>query len=1018
MFNNIIRWFVENKSFSSLMMVLIISSAFILTPKLNKKIFPDTQLQGFIVQSVYPGASSSQIEQQICQPIENIIKIQQHIWKVTSTISNHACKITVLINKRSATKHIVSQVNTALKGVTFPKQASQPLAQQIVLQDYVARLIIYGDTQHANLYNTSKLVINDLNNIGIWDINYEVPINLNTLIEISRPNLEKYNISISQIAEKIKQFNTRIASGSIESSTGEILINSVNTQTQTLSDIVLGSNESGAVLKLGDIASFKTHQLTTHRTTYYDRFPSINLVINQGENSDLAQLSNQLQTYISNKKLPNGLNLDIDGDASIFFNARINMLIENALFGLVLVFFTLILFLNGRLALWVTLGIPISFAGTLSLMFFLDQSLNMISTFAFLLVLGIIVDDAIVVAESIYSKQTKYLKGQEGAISGATAVAKPVIYAVITTILMFSPLLFIPGTDGDLIRPIPVVVITALLLSLVECFLILPAHLSYQSHPTLQTVAQKSPSVIGPYIKEGYQKLLSALLGWRYSILALFCIIFMVTIALMNSGRIKVTLFSTVESDEAFATLELPYNTPFKTTSLAIAQIEDAALELQGELFNAYGAHQIQHIRSYPAAFGDHSAMIHLTFPSRNERFLSTEEVAKLWKEKVGIIPGVEKLEFDASFNRPGPSINIQLSSSNHQQLYEATQELQRYLSEYPACYGIQNNIKQTSIEVDVALKESASKYSLNLEHIVATVREAFNGIKIVAPDSYPETLLIRLPANERNSLWHLEQLRIPTMKGQWVPLHHIATLRFKRVESEITRYNFQRSINVQSFVDSSKNSSSQVMENLTQRFLSKLPIYYPDVSWQPAGSLEMKENTQQTLFIGFLVAMIIMIILLTSLFKSIILTFIVLSAIPFGFIGAILGHGIFNMDITIWSIAGMIAVSGIVVNDNVVLISCINSKKHADLSLLQAIVRGSSERFRPIFLTTLTTIMGLLPIMFENSWEAQFIIPMVISIGFGVLFATLISLILVPCLYLIYNDCIVQRPYTHKLNS
>lgn len=1013
--NTLIRWFAENKTVANILMVLIVGAALIVTPKISKKIFPEAQLQGFLVTSAYPGASANEIEKTLCIPIENTLRRIDGIWIVLSTIKNQACVVTIYLEKSNIKQKVFSQVESALKGIDVPQNAIRPIAKDLAIEDYVARLIVHGNAKFSDLHNQSKSIIQDLNNLGIQDIKHETPLELNTLIEIPRINLEKYLITFPEIVDAIRKNSQTYSSGEIDSADGKLSIQSVGSvhNTNDLSEIILRSQDNGAQLRLGDIANIKSHQATSNRHMYYDGKPAVNLIVNQGKNANLTEVSKKLHEYIENKnaRLPANIKLTIDGDASVFFNARIMMLAENAIYGLIFVFITLLLFLNARLSLWVTVGIPISFAGALVVLYFSGYSLNMISTFSFLIVLGIVVDDAIVVGESVYDSQENFIRGTEGAVQGSIAVAKPVFYAVLTTIIMFMPLLFIPGTDGQLLRTIPIVAIATLIFSLVECFLILPAHLAHQSKTkkadnTFSKINKMFSSFVDKNLKSAFSKLLNIALQWRYAVVASFVIITSISAALVASGWINVRFMSTVEADEAFVTVELPQGSPFAQTQNVVKRIETAALDLQKELRQEYGSEQILHMRTYSAPFGDHSAQIFLAFPSRDERKLSTEEVAKRWREKVGEIPEVRKIEFAASFNKPGPAIDIQLSSANRNQLIAATQDLQRNLYAYPATYAIQNDIKHGNQEVDITLKDNASGYNISIEQVALVINQAFNGMRVSPVDeNTDETLLLRLPENERNTLWHLEQLKVPSKNAGLIPLHHIAELNFKTGESEIIRYNFKRSVNVEAYVDESQTPSAQIIEDLEERFLNQLADKYPDVSWQPAGALLIKQDTQQTIVVGSSIALLLMFLLITMLFKSATQTLIVLSAVPFGLVGALLGHGLFNLDITIWSIAGMIAVSGIVVNDNVVLIAFINEQKELLNSVKDAVLDASVQRFRPILLTSLTTIMGLTPIMFEKSWEAQFIIPMVVSIGFGVLFATFVSLVLVPCLYMLYND-------------
>ena len=735
--------------------------------------------------------------------------------------------------------------------------------------------------------------------------------------------------------------------------------------------------------------------------------------------------------------MPPGVSLTTMKDESVILRGRIELLTENAYLGLGLVLIVLALFLKPKLAAWVSLGIPISFMGGFWLLPLFDVSINMISLFTFILVLGIVVDDAIVVGENIHIYLKRGLSGVDAALEGAYQVAKPVIFAVLTTMVTFSPMILVEGALGKIWKIIPVVTILVLMFSLIESLTILPAHLA---HMKINEAKKKNRfsqwwsdiqmgihNWLQGFIKNKYTPVLELALKNRGNTVAIAISIFILTVGLVASGFIRFNFFPPLEADIVIAGVEYPEGTPVSLTKVGLDQIEKSAYKLKDSLEVLYPETKIfinmvstagdQPIKPQSARgpgnldatfFGSHLAECVIELAPGEERPISTVEISKIWRELTGPIPGVKQVTFDSDLFTTGAPIEIQLSSVNREDLKAVTNSLKDKLQTYAGVFDIKDSFSAGKDEIKLNLLPEAQNYGITMASLARQVRQAFYGDEVqrVQRGRDEVKVFLRYPKDERVSLNNLEQMNVRVGNNVEVPLGQVAQGELSSGYSTITRTDRKRSISITADVDLSEANANEILAKFESEHIVPILLDYPSVNYSFEGEQREQRDTLSSLFKNFALALFVVYVLLAVPFKSYLQPLIIMSAIPFGFTGAVIGHIIMGMNLAVLSIIGIVALSGVVVNDSLVMVDFINRYKRDDgKTSLEAALAAGPRRFRPILLTSITTFVGLFPLLIEKSVQAQFLIPMAISLAYGVLFATLITLILVPTSYLIIED-------------
>ena len=1025
-----IQWFVNNPVAANLFMISVFILGLLTIPDTRMELIPNVSLERIGIQTLLPGATVETVEATVCKPIEQRIYDIPGTLDLTSTAYEGLCSITLDVADGFVTKNILDEVKNRIQSSdALPKDAGTPEIKELNVRNRVAKLILYGDSNYSDLAKIMRKVRKDLlefDNISIIDLE-DIK---QSRIEINVPshNLEKYDVTFSQINSLITQQSNQLPGGSLKTQEGNVLITSNEQQenSEGFKNIVILSNSDGAEIKLKDIASITDNRYSHEYQASFDNKPAVSIDIYRIGDQNIMDIAESLNSYIASAKIPDNMYLHVWQDDSKHFKSRIDLLLDNAFTGLLLLFIVLLLFLNTRLSFWVSLGIPVSFFGSLFFMPFFDVSINVISLFAFILVLGIVVDDAVVVGESVHQQNELGNYGAAGALEGTYQVYKPIFFAIATSIVAFLPLLFLPGPEGKLMQAIPIVVILTLIFSLLESVYILPAHLSGNKpapnkKPNFFIKIQNGFSnTLDRFINKIYQPLLIRSLHNKGLVIIGFSLVFVIFMVVVSTGWMRVALFSAIEADVVIANLTFPEGSPRHKTETAIKQLVTAANQLTEETTHE-STPTILHSYSVIGPKNkisnqdldknlDHSAQVTLELSSSNNRQYSGQELATRWRELTGPISDIEKIKYSSSLNPAKPDINIEFSGYDLIQLKSAADKLKEVLAEYDGAYDIRDSISSAKQQANISLQNNAVALDLSLEQVLSQVHNAYQGsdVQNIQTQDDEINVWLGLPEDERSSMWYLENLPIKLPNGQYVSLSSIANINYQPARNHIKRYEQQRIVSVSAYIDSEKNSISHIKDELQSITLNQIISDHPELRWNTAGQQKSIASFLKILTKGYLVAILVMYLMMAILFGSYSQPLLVLFAIPFGLLGSLVGHLFLNLELTLWSFVGMVAVSGVVVNDNLVLMSYINGQREKGHSVFIAVCDAGKKRFRPILLTSLTTFVGLTPLILETSIQAQFLIPMAVSLAFGVLFATFISLLLVPATYLLLDQWLI----------
>ena len=1039
---NIIRWFILNTVAANLLMVFIIIAGIFTLSRLRMEVFPDITIPIINVSVVYPGASPEDIEESICVKVEEQVQGINGLKRITSSSNEGYGSINIEVENGYDIDEVKDEVKSQVDAITsFPDDAEKPTIRSFDGQPEVITIAVHGHVDEASLLNIAEKVrdeVSELPNITQTRLGKK-PREIS--IEISENTLQKYGISFDYVANKIRTSSMDVPGGAIETYDGEILIRSKG-QAYTGEEfgiIPVLSLADGSTVFLRDIAEIVDGFQDVEYDIKFNSEPALLIRVYRTGEQNALDIADAVHGYIKKKNpvMPPGVSLTTMKDESVILRGRIELLTENAYLGLGLVLIVLALFLKPKLAAWVSLGIPISFMGGFWLLPLFDVSINMISLFTFILVLGIVVDDAIVVGENIHIYLKRGLSGVDAALEGAYQVAKPVIFAVLTTMVTFSPMILVEGALGKIWKIIPVVTILVLMFSLIESLTILPAHLA---HMKINEAKKKNRfsqwwsdiqmgihNWLQGFIKNKYTPVLELALKNRGNTVAIAISIFILTVGLVASGFIRFNFFPPLEADIVIAGVEYPEGTPVSLTKVGLDQIEKSAYKLKDSLEVLYPENKIfinmvstagdQPIKTQSARgpgnldatfFGSHLAECVIELAPGEERPISTVEISKIWRELTGPIPGVKQVTFDSDLFTTGAPIEIQLSSANREDLKAVTNSLKDKLQTYAGVFDIKDSFSAGKDEIKLNLLPEAQNYGITMASLARQVRQAFYGDEVqrVQRGRDEVKVFLRYPKDERVSLNNLEQMNVRVGNNVEVPLGQVAQGELSSGYSTITRTDRKRSISITADVDLSEANANEILAKFETEHIVPILLDYPSVNYSFEGEQREQRDTLSSLFKNFALALFVVYVLLAVPFKSYLQPLIIMSAIPFGFTGAVIGHIIMGMNLAVLSIIGIVALSGVVVNDSLVMVDFINRYKRDDgKTSLEAALAAGPRRFRPILLTSITTFVGLFPLLIEKSVQAQFLIPMAISLAYGVLFATLITLILVPTSYLIIED-------------
>lgn len=1034
-----IAWFARNGVAANLIMFIVFAGGLASLFTIKVELFPQFSLDAITITVPFRGAAPEEVEENICLRIEEKIQDLEGIKRIRSSAQEGVGIVTVEIEKGYDSRRLLSDIKARVDTIdTFPIDAGTPIVEEVLIRREVLAVVLSGNLNEHELKTLAESVRQDLISIpGITQVDIRGVRDYEISIEVSEEALRRHQLTFDAVVAAVRNTSIDLPGGSLRTRGGEILLRTKGQayRGEEFANIVLLTRSDGTQIRIGDIATVVDGFTDTVTEMHLDGKRAVELMIYEVGRQSPLDIAAKVNQYVENKRaeLPSDIEITIWRDVSFYLWDRLNMLIDNGLVGLLLVLIVLTLFLRPFLAFWITAGIPFAFLGTFLIMPWMGVSINLISLFALILVLGIIVDDAIVVGESVFSEFQRNGPSVDAAIRGTKAVSIPVTFSVLTTAVAFTPLLALPGFEGKFLAGIPLIVIPTLLFSLLESKFVLPYHLSLgrfirQSenslHPIL-SLQRKVSKGLELFIEKRYRPVLWVAMNHRYTTIAAFTGIFVLTIGLVAGGHIKTVHFPPVPSDYIAVTIAYPEGTPENITREGLDRVLQALDRVIQQSMDAGRPNPVEHI-SHAVGLqsfggGPHGSKVTYDQAHIGEVIVELRKaenrpdedsaiyLANRWREQVGILPGVRELTFiDVAAGGQGEPIDVQFSGGKSlQELRTVANRLKARLATYAGVFDIRDNLADSQQEIQLTIRPEAEVLGLTQSDLGRQVRQAFFGEEAQRLQRGRDDVrvMIRYPSEERVSIGNLEELRIRTPQGLEVPFSEVADVNVGLGYATINRVDQRRTVNVYADVDKENTDLEAIKRELIQTVLPEILADFPHISYSLEGETREIAEGNEALFVSSILAAFAMYALLAVPLRSYVQPFIIMSVIPFGIVGALWGHMLMGHPVSRLSNFGIIALAGIVVNNSLIMVAYINEQKAAGLSALEAAWESGAARFRPIFLTSMTTFVGLVPLLFERSLQAQFMIPMAISLSFGVLFATLLTLFLVPAIYSVLDD-------------
>jgi multidrug efflux pump subunit AcrB len=1044
--NSVIGWFARNSVAANLAVILILAAGLLTLPTITQKQFPDVEVKVITISVPYLGAAPDEVERGVCMRVEESLDGVEGIEKIFSTANEGSCLVRVELLEGSDVAKALDDVKNRVDAIdTFPEETEKPIIAQVAVRRSVIDVAIAGQADERSLKALGERVREEISTLpGVTQTELTNARPYEITVEVAEETLRRHGLTFDQVADAVRRTSLDIPGGSIKTAGGEILL---RTQGQAyrgpeFERIVVLRRPDGTRVSLGEIAHVVDGFSDSEQRAEFDGKPAVMVRVFRVGDQDAIEIAEEVKAYVerARPRMPRGIDLVVWRDDTESLRDRIDIMLRSGMEGFVLVLIVLALFLRPRVAAWVSLSVPISMLGTIWLMPALGQSINVMSTFAFILVIGILVDDAVVVGENIFTRQQRDVSDPlESAIAGAREVATPVIFGVLASICAFVPLRFAGGESSQVFGVLATIVIVALSFSLIESQLFLPSRLANiprtvgrprsRAMRFWYSVEESFGRGFERFAQQRYRRWLERALDWRYATIAASVCALLWTIGLVASGRLRFTYFPPIESNYASAQLTMPTGTPIAVTEAAVRQIEGAAQQLRAELdreFAGEGRSLVEHVlvsvgeqpsratagqqpgnRSQSSFIGSHLGEVSIELVRSEERSIRTIDVAARWRQLTGPVPEAVELEFTSAFFSFGDPVSVQLRGNSVEDLRQASERLRAALAEYPGVFDISDSFRAGKRELKLAILPGAEALGLSLGDLGRQVRQAFYGEEAQRIQRGREDIrvMVRYPETERRSLGDLENLRIRAPDGVEVPFASVAVAEQGRGYASIQRANRQRVIDVTADLDAEVTTANEVIASLEARVLPAILADYQGMSYSLEGQQREQQETLGGLLRSSAIAQLTIYALLAIPLRSYGLPLLIMSVIPFGFVGAVLGHLIMRQNLSILSFMGVLTASGVVVNASLVLVHRVAQLRAEGTGRFESVLESGLSRIRPIALTSATTFSGLLPVLLNRSFTAQFLIPMATSLAFGVAFTTLITLFLVPALYLAGDD-------------
>ncbi len=1014
---SMIRWWVNNPVASNLLMLGILLAGLLGFMAMEREAFPVFKTNEVEIEVVWPGAAPQEVEEQIVIRIEQALSDLDNVYRVTSTASESYGRLEVATYPTEDINEFLNDVKGVVDSVnSLPRDIEKPQVRRIEYRNEMIRVAVHGNVGERELTRLAEDLRDEMSAlpfVSIVDLfgtrREEVS------IELSEEAMRRYSLSFAEVSQAIKSSSINLSSGRVRTETGDVLLRARNLADtgEDFENIIIRQTADGAIVRVGDVARVVDGFEDEEILATMDGDPAVLLQVLSTDNMQVVKSSDAIRAWMAKTEplLPPGVKLSIWFDSADVYKNRMGTISQSAYMGLALVLIVLLLSLRPKVALWVTAGIAVSFLGTFALLPGYDVSLNIMSTFAFLLVLGIVVDDAIVVGESVHQFSHKLGGGPESAVAGTMAVAKPVIFAVLTTMVAFAPWFFLGTVEAQMTRQFSIVITVALTISLIEAFLILPSHLRHLEPRTefrgISRWQKRTEQAVIDFAHYNYRTWITFALNNRYLTSSIFITAFVVSIGLFSSGWVKFSFMPEVENELIYVNVVLPTGTPYERALAVLDQLQAAELKLIDEVNDRAASEggTGKLIEGWYTRSRRDSVIAIVKLSPPEVRDMSAKEAALRLRELVGEVPDADEIQVVYTMNDSGPQLNYVLRHRDMSMLQAASNDMKERLYSYDGTYYVRDSMRGESDELHLQLLPGAEKMGISLAQVSQQVRQAYFGEEVqrLPRENGDVKVMVKYPKESRYNLESLNEFRVRTEDGREVPLMSIVGIEVAKGVQNIQRRDKERMVRVTAEVN--EDLMSDITKDIKDNFLPEFEKRYPGLQIGLGGQAESEEEFFNEILALYAVAFFVMYALIAVAFHSYWLPLLIMTAIPFAFMGAVYGHLFFGVSLAMFSYFGIGAAAGVVVNDNLVLVDYIRRLRDDGLRMTDAVIEAGVNRFRPILLTSVTTFVGLIPIMMERSTDAQFLKPAVISLAFGVLFALFVTLFMVPSLYAIGDD-------------
>ncbi|MEE9273411.1 MAG: efflux RND transporter permease subunit [Robiginitomaculum sp.] len=1019
----LIAWWAKNPIAANLLMATVIISGYIGYNKLNRQTFPEISINEIQIVSIWNGASPRDLQDQIITRIEEVVHNIDGIDYIKASVREGRGTVTIKTKVNVDFDKILDEVKVRVDSINnLPPDAFRITVKRQTPQIPYMFLALHGDIDRITLQELGDDIRDEMAQLPGGDLTQDITrLNREITIEISEEKLRQFGLNFQQISRAISGSSVNLSAGVIKTTTGKLQLRArslADTQSD-FEDIIIRQTSDGGLIRLKDIAAVTDGLVDLDFDAKYKGQEAVFFQVLSPENPNVSKAGKAFRDYIKkrNKTLPKGIQLSMWGDWSAGFDSRMALIGSNSLMGLLLVLIILTLFLRPAIAIWVTLGIVTSFFGAFALAPYMDISLNMISTFAFLLVIGIVVDDAIVVGESVHFHVEHGMKGTKASIAGTNMVTKPVFFAIITTIMTFMPWMMLSGTTSDFTSQISLVVIAALIFSLIEAFFILPSHLAHlkplkprDEMNVFGRFQTKLAESLIHFAHMFFRPFLAFIIKFRYATIAFFMGLMLLSVSAIKANLVKIDMFPDFGGDMLSVTIRLPKGTSFARLSQIQDQLADGVKQINENGQRDFGVDF--DIIPRPGSFvsGNQLQAFLGLAPAEKLNKISSTQIAEKLEDYIGEIPDAYRVNISAGQGHSGGGrqiIRYSIASDNEKALARATTDFKEHLENYGNVTRTWDSLESSTLEMQFKLKPGAESLGIDLATLTRQVREAFYGSEVqrLPRNGDDVRVVLRYPKQARESIDSLQQLRIRTDTGTEVPLYTVANVSFAPGITSINRRDRKQVISVGAVIKGGPKAKQEIQKEIDENFLPEWELAHPNAERLQIGDDQEKITLMSELKLSGTIVLLAMYALLAIGFRSIFQPFLILIAIPFAFVGMVAGAIIVDVPLGIMAAFGFFAAAGVAVNDNLVLIDYTNRLRAKGVGAHQAIIDSCVSRFRPILLTSVTTFFGVMPMFAEKSAQATFLKPMIVALAFGVLFDFFLTLILVPAMYGVGED-------------